>query len=277
MRRLKLHSCSITAEAMNVLGTAFMIPGTTSLGPEGVVYIDEIKNSIAVSEVKHALSVDLDVRAHFGVKVVKHCKNVGRKTCKTNGYTEGTNHLTVNLAASNVMTMCYSGQQHLAFNIDMKMFNEVRHESYSPVEIGKKGDCKLDFLGINFGSMNSKIQKYAQRYVNANDRFTELRSDKLVAELERKLGAQLGSEVLIPLTNPDGSARLCASNILRTNCVRKKCPEGFTRVGETEMCQKFFGPSKPDCSQFGKDAVLYEKLIGSTTMYWCHTPRVPKN
>ena len=47
------------------------------------------------------------------------------------------------------------------------------------------------------------------RYVNIDDRFTELRSDKLVAELSNKLGAALGSEVLIPLTYPDGSPRLC--------------------------------------------------------------------
>ena len=39
-----------------------MIPGTTSLSPEGIIYIDETRNAIAISEVGHALSVDLDVR-----------------------------------------------------------------------------------------------------------------------------------------------------------------------------------------------------------------------
>ena len=39
---------------------ARMIPGTVDLGPTGVLYIDEIQNSIAIAE--HMLSVDLDVR-----------------------------------------------------------------------------------------------------------------------------------------------------------------------------------------------------------------------
>jgi len=267
------HSCKMTAEARNVVGTAYMIPGTTSLSPEGIIYIDETRNAIAISEVGHALNVDLDVRVYFGQMFFGHCKNVGRKTCSTNGYTEGTNHLSVNLAASNVMTLCYNGQQHLSFNVNAKVYNEVKHETYSAVQVGKKGDCDLDFFGINIGSMNKKIQEYAQRYVNIDDRFTELRSDKLVAELSNKLGAALGSEVLIPLTYPDGSPRLCNSKNLKTSC-RKSCPDGFTRIGETDMCQKFFGTTKPDCSQFGKDAVLFEKAIGSQTMYWCHTPRV---
>jgi len=260
------HSCSMTAEAMNVVGTAYMVPDTTSLSPEGIIYIDETRNAIAISEVGHALSIDLDVRVNFGQMFFGHCKNVGRKTCSTNGYTEGTNHLSVNIAASNVMTMCYNDQQHLSFNVDAKVFNEVHHESYSAVEVGKKGDCKLDFFGINIGSMNKKIQEYAQRYVNADDRFTELHSDKLAAELSNKLGAALGSEVLIPLTNLDGSPRVCYN--------RKSCPEGFTRIGDSDMCEKFFGATKPDCSQFGNDAVLYESVFGSKTMYWCHTPRV---
>ena len=41
---------------------ARMIPGSVDLGAEGVIYIDEIQNSIAVGEVQHALSVNLDVR-----------------------------------------------------------------------------------------------------------------------------------------------------------------------------------------------------------------------
>ena len=39
-----------------------MLPATVDLGPEGVVYIDEIQNSIAVGTVQHAVSVDLSVR-----------------------------------------------------------------------------------------------------------------------------------------------------------------------------------------------------------------------
>ena len=45
-----------------IIFRALMLPATVDLGPEGVVYIDEIKNSIAVGTVKHAFSVDLSVR-----------------------------------------------------------------------------------------------------------------------------------------------------------------------------------------------------------------------
>ena len=41
---------------------AYMVPDTTSLSPEGIIYIDETRNAIAISEVGHALSIDLDVR-----------------------------------------------------------------------------------------------------------------------------------------------------------------------------------------------------------------------
>ncbi|XP_023338834.1 uncharacterized protein LOC111709407 [Eurytemora carolleeae] len=56
------HSCRTTAQAQNVIARARMIPGTVDLGPTGVLYIDEIQNSIAIAEVEHMLSVDLDVR-----------------------------------------------------------------------------------------------------------------------------------------------------------------------------------------------------------------------
>ena len=39
-----------------------MIPGTVELEGNEVLYIDEIKNSIAAASVQHALTVDMSVR-----------------------------------------------------------------------------------------------------------------------------------------------------------------------------------------------------------------------
>ena len=47
------------------------------------------------------------------------------------------------------------------------------------------------------------------RYLQAGNRFHELRGNKLIAELERKLGVTLGSPVNVKLNNLDGTPRLC--------------------------------------------------------------------
>jgi len=270
------HGCSVTAEARDIHATASMIPGTVELGPEGVVYIDEIKNSIAVADVKHALSVKLDVRVWFGAMVLGKCKNIGRKTCPTDGYSEGVNHLTVITSASNVIVECIGGQEHLTFNIDAKVFSRAADDTYAPVVVGKHSDCKLDVLGLEIATINSKIQGIASRYIGKGEKFNELRGTKLVAELERKLGVRLGSTVTLKINDANGNPRMCSMRRKRsTPCVRKECPAGFTRIGESEMCQKSFGPTKPDCSVYGPEAKVFTQNYGGITMYWCHTPRVP--
>jgi len=270
------HSCEVTAEARNIHATAAMIPGSVQLGPEGVVYIDEIKNSIAVADVRHSLSVNLDVRAWFGVKIAGHCKNVGRKTCATDGYSEGVNHLTVVTAASNVIVECIAGQEHLTFNVDAKVFSRAADDTYAPVVVGKRSDCKLDILKIPIGSINKMVQGVAYKYIGKGERFNELRGPKLVAELERKLGVKLGDTVTLKINDEHGNPRMCSMRKKRsTPCVRKQCPAEFTRIGETDFCQKAFGTTKPNCSVYGKDAKVYTKSYGGITMYWCHVPMVP--
>jgi len=271
------HSCSKTAEARDVVAKALMLPATVDLGPEGVVYIDEIQNSIAVGTVKHAFSVDLSVRVFFGTKIwFGSCKRVGRKTCSTDGYSEGTNKISVNIAASNVLTECIGGQEHLTFNIDANVIDEADGSSYGAVQVGKKGGCSLDILGIRVGSINSKIQQYATRYVQSGNKFHELRGSRLVAELEEKLGVQLGSTVSLPINNSNGTPRTCPQGRRKraANCVRKSCPSGFVRLGETETCQKYFGRTRPNCGLNGAGAEVYERRIGSIVLYWCHVPRV---
>ncbi|XP_023338833.1 uncharacterized protein LOC111709406 [Eurytemora carolleeae] len=167
---------------------------------------------------------------------------------------------------------------HLTFNMDVKVYNEVQDSTYSPVQVDKQNNCDLNILGIKIGSINGMIQRYANRYVQAKEKFYELRGAKLVAELENKLGVQLGSTVSVKLNNPDGTPRLCPAGRKKrdASCTRKSCPESFTRIGETEMCQKFMGFNVPDCSVFGSNAVLHQRDIGirDKLIYWCWTPRV---
>merc|ERR1711962_227596 len=121
------HSCKVTAEARDVHATAYMIPKSAELSPVGVVYDDISKNSFAIANVKHAMSVTL--------------------------------------AASNAVTECIAGQQHLSFNFNAKVFNTVQGKTYGAVQVGKHSGCNLSILGIHIGSINSKVQAYANRYV----------------------------------------------------------------------------------------------------------------
>jgi len=205
------HSCSVTAEAQNIVARVSMVPGTVELGPEGVVYVDEVKNSIAVADVTHALSVTLNIRVWGGYRFFGRCKKYARKTCHTDGYSQGTNRVSVNLAASNVMVECIGGEEHLTFNINANVIDERKQATYSPVEVGKRSGCNIRVLGVRVASINSKIQSYASRYVNSNShRFHELRSSRMVAELERKLGVQLGSTVTLKIKDSAGTPRTCS-------------------------------------------------------------------
>lgn len=104
------------------------------------------------------------IRVSFGSKFwFGNCVNIFRRTCSTNGYSEGTNKISVNIAASNVLTECIGGQEHLTFKIDAKVIDEADGGSYGKVIVGKKGDCNLKILGIKIGSINNKIQQYATR------------------------------------------------------------------------------------------------------------------
>ena len=99
----------------------------------------------------------------FGTKIFGKCKNVGRKTCATDGYSEGLNKISVNLVSSNVIVECIADFQHLTFNLDVAVVNERQDATYSGIEVGKKSGCNLGILGINIGSINTKVQQYASR------------------------------------------------------------------------------------------------------------------
>jgi len=274
------HSCSVTAEAQDVRARAEMVRGSVNLTTGGFLYIDQLRNSIAVANVDHKLTVNLRIRVWGGFKFFGKCKRYGRKTCETSGTSKGTNHIAVNLIASEVLTECVAGQEHLTFNLDVKVFNEAKQKTYASVSVGKRSGCNLNVLGIRITSINSKVQKYASRYTTAKPgRFDELRGSRLVAELERKLGVRLGSTVTVPITNPNGSPRVCGRTKRGAtegspNCTRKNCPTGFTRIGESEMCQKSFGLSRPNCTKYDSKAKLVtHNLFPNIKFHWCHTPR----
>merc|ERR550532_2465670 len=111
-----------------------MNPGTARLSPESVTYDDLLKLAFAASDVDHEVQVAMDIRVNFGSRWFRKCKNIGRKTCHgVTGASRGTNHVIVVMQASNVMTECIGGQEHLTFNIDVKVTNAAKDKTYSPV------------------------------------------------------------------------------------------------------------------------------------------------
>ena len=108
------------------------------------------------------------------------------------------------MQASNVLTECIRGQEHLTFNVGAKVVNTAEDKRYAPVTASYK-ECSADLLGIRVAKI--KVKEYAQQYFTRN-KFRELRGQKLVKELETKLQVKLGSTVSIPITT-SGKPRSC--------------------------------------------------------------------
>jgi len=268
------HSCSKTAEARDIVAKVWMVPGTARLGADGVSYDDLVKLAFAANDVDHQVEVDMSIRVKFGAKVFGKCHRVGRKTCHgVKGTSRGTNHVIVIMQASNVLTECVGDQEHLTFNVDVKVTNTAEDKSYAPVTASDK-KCKAELLGFRVAKI--KVKEYAQQYFTRN-KFRELRGQKLVDELENKLQAKLGSTVSIPITTA-GEPRTCPRSKRdvtenKKRCYKKKtCPNGFTRMGNEEKCGKFMGMNTPNCNIYGSNALVFTKSLGAQTLYWCTTP-----
>jgi len=257
---------------MNVLGRTWMIPGTAKLGPEGVSYDDLIKLAFAANDIDHQVKVDMSIRVHFGAKIFGSCKRVGRKTCDgVTGTSRGKNHVIVVMQANNVLTECIGDQEHLTFNVDVKVTNTAEDKTYAPVTANDK---KCNFW---FGKI--KATEYANRYFKGNKKIRELRGAKLIKELENKLQAKLGSTVTIPIST-SGEPRSCRRfkrevSETKERCNKKKtCPNEFTRMGNEDKCGKYFGLKQPNCNTYGPNAALFTKNLGGQTLHWCTTPMV---
>merc|ERR1712136_226469 len=208
--------------------------------------------AFAANDVDHQVEVDMSIRVYFGAKLFGKCKRVGRKTCHgVKGYSKGTNHVIVVMQASNVLTECIGGQEHLTFKVDVKVQNIADEKSYPPVTANDK-KCDAEILGL---------------------RIAELK------ELEYKLQTKLGSTVSIPITT-SGEPRSCPRfkrdvNENKERCTKRKtCPRDFTRMGNQDVCGKYFGFKKPNCNTYGPNAAVFTKSLGRQTLYWCTTPMV---
>jgi len=196
------HSCSKTARTMGTVATAWMIPSTAQLGPEGVISdgTDKMAVAIAASDIDHQVQVDMSIRVEFGAKIFRKCKRVGRKTCRgIKGHSRGKNHVMAVMVASNSLTECIQNREHLVFNVNVRITDTAEDKTYAPVTAN---DQQCNYW---FGKL--KVTEYANRYFKRN-KFRELRGTKLVKELETKLGAKMGSLITIPITT-FGEPRMC--------------------------------------------------------------------
>jgi len=187
---------------MGTVATAWMIPSTAQLGPEGVISdgTDKMAVAIAASDIDHQVQVKMSIRVEFGVKIFRKCKRVGRKTCSgIEGTSRGKNHVMAVMVASNSLTECIQNREHLVFNVNVRITNTAEDKTYAPV-IANDQQCNYWFGKL-------KVTEYANRYFKRN-KFRELRGTKLVKELETKLGAKMGSLITIPITM-FGEPRMC--------------------------------------------------------------------
>ena len=180
------------------------------------------------------------------------------------------------MQASNVLTQCIRNQEHLTFNVDVKVTDTAEDKTYAPVT-ANDNHCNIEIGGTEIGEI--KVTEYANNYFKGNKKIRELRGIKLINELENKLHAKMGSTVTIPITR-SGKPRSCQRfkrEVARTKerCNKKKsCPKGFTRMGEEDKCGKYFGLKQPNCTKYGSNVTIFTKKLGAQTLYWCITPMV---
>jgi len=265
------HACSKTAEARNINVEAKMVNDKDYLNNMEVGYVDEIYTTFIGGKVPHKVDVSLDVRIWFGQMFFGHCKNIGRKTCSAHAYSTGTNNISVSLKASDIVPFVdAAGQQHLRFNLNTEVFMKPKANTYSPTRVDSHGCDIFGFIGID-----SYVEKYARRYIDTKNYKPEI-SKKLIEKLEEVLQAEMDGEVIIPVNvvAKNGKRKLTKVD----GCgERKKCPDGFTRIGNTMMCQRQFGFDKPDCPDYADNAVLHSKTVGGMEIYWCEAPMIPDN
>ena len=267
------HSCSKRAEARDILVTARMVDDKAMLDSLDIGYYEEIKNAFIAGKVPHEVTVSANIRVTFGYRFFGSCKKIGRKTCGVKGSSKGSNTIFVSLAASDISTEIIGGKEHLQFVLDVQVIDETKPNTYSSVSIPKGNGCNINILGIKVGSINSNIQKYANKYLKGNEKISKLRGAGLVKKLEDVLKAKLGSTVTIPINISGGGRKKRSAS---TGCKRMKCPSGFTRIGNSQRCQKPKGTRKPDCSKYGPNTSVVSKQLGPRTIYWCQTDMIPE-
>jgi len=271
-------SCSKTAEARNGRVTAKMVDGE-SAELDGHVFT-EFDNAIMSGTVPHEVTLTANVQVKFGFRLLGKCKQWEKKTCGIEGSSKGNNDIEVLFAASECSTSIIDGKEHVQFLLDVVVRDTRNITTYEPMTIPKGKNCNI--LG-GLASINSYIKKYGDRFLDSQQgKIVELRGPKLVKKLEDVLKAKLGTTVILPVNIvpiPIGFRRRKRSASAQIpGCKRKKCPDGFNRVKNSEICVKFMKMSLiaqnldvPDCTKFGKDVKLAVIKRKHYQFYWCYT------
>jgi len=271
------HSCTKTAEARGVTITAEMVNDNDELDSMAINYFEMTKLAFLSGDVPHKVTFRADIRVWLGFKLFGDCKNYGRKTCATEATSTGINKVLVTLSASDYQTYTIGGQDYLEFKLGIQVENILEDSAtYAPMSAPRGSGCNLEVLGIKIDSIDKYIQRGANSYLKSQvNKVNELRGPKLIQRLEDVLQAKLGSVVTIPvnITGVNGRRKRQAGE----RCQRMECPSGFFRIGNTQRCQKTFGTTAPNCSQYGQNAELETTKIagGSITIFSCHVDMVP--
>jgi len=266
--------CNKSPRLRNIKATAKMVDDEALLDSLYIEYFQKFNNTILSGEVPHEVTVRADITKYIGC-------NLGQKTCSTSASARGINDIDVSLAASEISTAIIAGQEHIQFTMDVTVTDFTDTSTYGTLSAPKGSGCNLDvFWGeLNIGSINGDIQEYVNRYLKREtEKVTELRSAGLLQRLEDVLKARLGSTVTIPVRITGGykGNSKKGKRSAFPSCRRKTCPDGFSRIGNTERCQKFFGRTVPNCSQYGPTASLHSEEIagGRRTINFCHVDMV---
>ena len=96
----------------------------------------------------------------------------------------------------------------------------------------------------------------------------------MVKKLETVLKAKIGETVTVPINVTGGGRRKRAAS---PGCKRMECPSGFSRIGNSQRCQKPFGSRKPNCAVYGPSASVFSFPLGSSGkhIYYCHADMIP--
>jgi len=266
--------CNKSPRLRNIKATAKMVYDEVMLDSLDIDFFQLYNYTFLSGVVPHEVTVRADITKYL-------LCNTATKTCGTSASSRGINDILVQLSASEISTGIIAGQEHLQFILDVFVLDGANASTYGTLSAPKGIGCDLDvFWGaFNIGSINGDIQKYANRYLQREaEKVTELRSTGLLQRLEDVLKARLGSLVTIPVRITGGfkGNGKKGKRSAVPSCRRKTCPEGFSRIGNTDRCQKLFGITLPNCSQYGSTASLYSEEIagGRRTIYFCHVDMV---
>merc|ERR1719347_418154 len=258
-----------------------MVPNTTVLTSDGIVFDETSMMSFAAATIEHELELSMKVESKFGQMLVGWCSQLAKGNCRMTGKSRGTNYVVAIIQAYEVDTMCSpDGWETVTFKVQASVEQTQNPSDYGdPVAMHNTDDCDMHIFNLPWDwatfDVDSKMKRWTTSYTNDYLMYTsgvnELRGEKLVEELENKLGLAGTTETLdlyvngtkVPCQRP---GPYCEGN-------RKHCPSGYDRMGNSEMCHKFMGYEEPTCPL--PDSEVFTQDLAGMTLYFCKTPRIP--